>query len=137
MHRSEPVILQSAIVTVLTAVAHWLLPDETIDPHIVNAVALILLTFVLRRSVVSPATHDRERGVSAERGRNSAMKVGLLAPLLALPLSACRPPEPPPPPPPVVVVAPEPEPEPSRTDRIRDAATDRAVDELLHREAPR
>ena len=37
---------------------------------------------------------------------------------------------------PAPVVVTEPEPEPSRTDRIKDAATDRAVDELLHRHAP-
>ena len=67
-------------------------------------------------------------------GRDLLIALSLVA-LVGAGCDGCRA-EPEPEPMPPVAPAPQPEPEPSRIDRLLDAGTDRATDELRNRDAP-
>ena len=69
-------------------------------------------------------------------GRDMLIALSLVA-LVGAGCDGCRAePEPEPMPPVVAMPAPQPGPEPSRIDRLLDAGTDRATDEIRNREAP-
>ena len=59
--QSEPALILAGIAAAITSAVHYISPDAVVDPAIISAASIILLGFLIRRGVVSPAAHDQAR----------------------------------------------------------------------------